>query len=272
MTVQVDPHITALQPHKWADSDGDTFNREEHLAGPVQNIGLHRHIPGEGRQIPTAGIEDLAVTTAKIALLAVTVSQLAANALTADATGRAKMQDGFVTVAKLLDGLLSADATGRAKMADGFVTEQKLADNSVSIAKLAADVDALLATFATITGVQILTNKTLQYPRIDTQYGAWVDAADGATVTFDMTVGNRQRVTLGGNRTLALTGTSEGQVFLLRLKQDATGSRTVTWFAGISWAGGVAPTLTTTANKADLFQFVRTGANTYDGFVVGQNV
>lgn len=267
MTVQVDPYITALQPHKWADSDADTFDREEHLAGPVQNIGLHRHIAGEGRQIPTGGIEDLAINTAKLAALAVTTAKIAALAVTAS-----ELAANAVTTAKILDGALSADATGRAKMADGFVNTAKLADDAVTIAKLAADVDALLATFATITSVQTLTNKELQYPKINTQYGEWASVADGATVTFDMTVANRQRVTLGGNRTLAVTGTSEGQVFLVRLQQDATGSRLATWFAGISWAGGVAPTLTTAANKADEFIFVRTGLNTYDGHVVGQNI
>lgn len=32
-----------------------------------------------------------------------------------------------------------------------------------------------------------------------------------------------------------------------------------------------APTLTATLNKRDTFGFIRTGANTYDGFVIGQN-
>lgn len=101
---------------------------------------------------------------------------------------------------------------------------------------------------------------------------AWYDETDGATVTFNLSNANRQKVTLGGNRTLALSNVVPGQAFMLRLKQDATGSRTVTWFSGISWAGGSAPTLTTTANKADLFGFVQTGTNTYDGFVIGQNI
>lgn len=94
---------------------------------------------------------------------------------------------------------------------------------------------------------------------------------DGATVTFDIdTNGTLQSVTLGGNRTLAVTATNN-KPFILILKQDATGSRVPTWFSGITWAGGSAPTLTTTANKTDTFGFIRTGAGAYLGFVVGQN-
>lgn len=101
---------------------------------------------------------------------------------------------------------------------------------------------------------------------------AWASATDGATITFDLTASKKQRVTIAGNRTLAVNGDTPGMAFITRIKQDATGSRTVTWWSGISWADGSAPTLTTTANKADTFGFIQTGTNTYDGFVVGQNI
>jgi putative exporter of polyketide antibiotics len=100
---------------------------------------------------------------------------------------------------------------------------------------------------------------------------AWVDAIDGATITFNLEAGNKQRVTLGGNRTLALQNETVGQVFLLRLLSDGTG-RTVTWFSTIKWAGGTPPTQTATANKADVFGFICTSAGNYDGFIVGQNL
>lgn len=95
---------------------------------------------------------------------------------------------------------------------------------------------------------------------------------DGATITFDLDVANIHTVTLGGNRTLAISNEDAGQVFILRLLQDGTGSRTVTWFSTIKWAGGSAPTLTTTAGKADVFGFLVTGTDAYDGFIVGQNI
>jgi hypothetical protein len=97
-------------------------------------------------------------------------------------------------------------------------------------------------------------------------------ASDGSTVTFDLSLGNLHAVTLGGNRTLALSNASTGQCFIVSLTQDGTGSRTVTWFSTIRWANGTTPTLTTTASKRDVFAFICTGSNTYDGFIVGQNL
>jgi hypothetical protein len=99
---------------------------------------------------------------------------------------------------------------------------------------------------------------------------------DGSTVTFDLDASNTHHVILGGNRTLALSNVDIGQKFLLRLQQDNSGNRTVTWFDHISWAGGSVPTLTTAANKADLLGFlVASGTGSsywFDGLVVGQNI
>lgn len=124
---------------------------------------------------------------------------------------------------------------------------------------------------------QTLTNKTLTTPiltkpTINGSVPAVTADTDGATITFDLSASNIHGVTLGGNRTLALSNVSTGQVFILELTQDATGTRTVTWFTTIKWAGGAAPTLTTTANKRDTFGFRCTGTNTYDGFIIGQNI
>lgn len=99
-----------------------------------------------------------------------------------------------------------------------------------------------------------------------------VENADAATVTFDLSSGTKHAVTLGDNRILAVLGATPGKTFSLRITQDNGGSRTVTWFSTIRWAGGAAPTLTTTGNKTDWFGFVCTGTNTFDGFVIGQNL
>lgn len=99
-----------------------------------------------------------------------------------------------------------------------------------------------------------------------------VNAADGATVTFNLALGNIQKVTLGGNRILALSNVSVGQCFVIDLIQDGTGNRTVTWFDTIKWIDGVAPTLTTTANKIDSFGFICVSENNYQGYIIGQNL
>ena len=108
--------------------------------------------------------------------------------------------------------------------------------------------------------------------KAQTIYGDLGTATDGATVTFNMDSYQSHIVTLGGNRTLAVSNVSTGQRFTIFLKQDATGSRTVTWFSGISWPSGTTPTLTTTASKTDVFVFYCYGSSTYYGFTVAQNM
>lgn len=79
-----------------------------------------------------------------------------------------------------------------------------------------------------------------------------VTLTDAATVTIDAALSNNFQLTLGGNRTLANpTNLTSGMVINLVLKQDATGSRTVTW--GAKWDFGLAgtPTLSTGASKVD---------------------
>ena len=96
--------------------------------------------------------------------------------------------------------------------------------------------------------------------------------SDGATVTLDMAAGATNAVTLAGNRTLALTNPKAGQSVLLRVIQDGTGSRTLSYPASVKWPGGTAPTLTTTANASDWLGFKCVDAATpvYHGFIVGQ--
>ena len=102
--------------------------------------------------------------------------------------------------------------------------------------------------------------------------GCLETSSDQAVVNFDIASSTAHNVTLGGNRTLAVKNTRAGDRFVLRLTQDGTGSRTITWFSTIKWAGGSAPTLTTTASKADVVGFLCTGTNAFDGFVIGQNI
>ena len=94
-----------------------------------------------------------------------------------------------------------------------------------------------------------------------------------STLRLNLGEGNLHYVTMpAGNITLEVVGEKAGHIFIVRLLQDGVGSRTVTWFTTIKWAGGVAPTLTTTAGKADLFIFNTMGEGAFDGFIVGQNI
>lgn len=89
------------------------------------------------------------------------------------------------------------------------------------------------------------------------QRGAISALTDGATITPDFALANNYSVTLGGNRTLAnptnLTAGQSGSIFI---SQDGTGSRTLAWGSYWDFAGGTAPTLTTTASAVDRVDYV----------------
>lgn len=84
---------------------------------------------------------------------------------------------------------------------------------------------------------------------------------DGATIALDWNSGNVQYVVLGGNRTFTFANPKDGGRYTLIIKQDGTGSRTLTWPAAVLWPAGSAPTLTTTANKVDIIGCVYDGTN-----------
>jgi len=93
------------------------------------------------------------------------------------------------------------------------------------------------------------------------------------TATLTLNTANIHTVNMpAGNITIALSNEGVGQCFIINIVQDSVGSRTVTFFTTIKWAGGTAPTLTTTANKIDTVGFIVTSAGNYQGFVVGQNI
>lgn len=97
-------------------------------------------------------------------------------------------------------------------------------------------------------------------------------AATGA-VTLNLANGNVFNVTMTGNVTFTFSGATSGKAcsFGLYLSQDATGSRTVTW-PTVKWAGGTAPTLTTTASATDVLVFESLdGGTTWYGSLVGAN-
>jgi len=96
-------------------------------------------------------------------------------------------------------------------------------------------------------------------------------------VTLDETNGNTQTWTMTGNCTFTMpsgAGLQAGTALTLILTQDGTGSRTGA-FTSVKWAGGTAPTLTTTATTgADILCFVTFdggAAPTWYGFVAGQD-
>ena len=95
----------------------------------------------------------------------------------------------------------------------------------------------------------------------------WVARNDagnsGTSLAVDFDEGNVQTVTLTDNVTFTFSNSKDGAAYTLILKQDATGSRTVTWPASVKWPGGSAPTLSTAANAIDIVTIVYDGTNHY---------
>lgn len=99
-------------------------------------------------------------------------------------------------------------------------------------------------------------------------------AASGATETLDLATGNLHDVTLTANCTFTFAGSTAGVgcYLTLILRQDGTGSRTVTWPAAVEWPGGVAPTLSTGANDVDILSFLSDdGGTTWFGLMAGSS-
>ena len=135
-------------------------------------------------------------------------------------------------------------------------------------------------TFGNVTmsgsGTANLQDGVLQRPRIQ-DYGEvrTTPSISAGTLTLNLENGNVFGVSLNANiTTLTIQNPSASGTacsFTLALTADGT-LRSVTWGASVKWAGGVAPTLTSTNGKVDIFVFTTWDAGTtWYAFTAGQN-
>ena len=86
-----------------------------------------------------------------------------------------------------------------------------------------------------------------------------------ATQDWALTANQVATLTLTANTTFdAPTQMVDGAFYSLIIIQDGTGSRTASWNTVFKWAGGSAPTLTTTAAAKDIFVWRSDGTNMYE--------
>jgi hypothetical protein len=112
------------------------------------------------------------------------------------------------------------------------------------------------------------TNFVLLYPTSyftsTAFFASEIDNGNSSTAdTIDWKVGNKQKSTLTGNCVYTFTAPNGPCNVLLKVVQDATGGRTVTWPASVKWSEGVAPYLSTVANAVDIISFYFDGTNYY---------
>lgn len=89
---------------------------------------------------------------------------------------------------------------------------------------------------------------------------------------IDLATGNYFYKTIAVNTTFTVTNVPANltaQSFILELTN--AGTYTITWFSGLTFVGGVAPTLTASGRDVLAF-FTRDGGTTWSGFVVGKNL
>ena len=99
----------------------------------------------------------------------------------------------------------------------------------------------------------------------------------GTSVTLDLNAGTVFTITLAHNiGTFTWSNPASSgyaSVFSLKVTQDGTGGRTISWPASVDWASGTAPTLSSGANDVDVFVFFTVdGGTTYYGFTSGQDL
>lgn len=149
---------------------------------------------------------------------------------------------------KLSGGTLTGPVTIPAGSSiSGYLTTATAASTYLATSAIGSTVQAYNANTAVTNAVQSFTAA---------QRGSYVTLTDAATVAIDLSLSNNYQVTLGGNRTIgAPSNVVAGQSGVIRLVQDATGSRTASWNSVFKFPGGTAPTLTTTANAVDLVAY-----------------
>jgi hypothetical protein len=102
------------------------------------------------------------------------------------------------------------------------------------------------------------------------QYFVEVTLTDAPTIYYNQAIHQSATITLGGNRTLPdSVSLLPGLNSILKVVQDATGGRTLTFGSSYKWAGGVTPVLSTAPHAVDILSFYCDGTYNYGAIQKG---
>ena len=201
--------------------------------------------------------------------------------------------DGSIDNAHLAANSVDSDqyvdgSIDNAHLADNAVDSDELAASAVDIAHMSATGTASAATYlrgdntwavvaGDIEGVTASTglsgggtSGTVSVSLDTTNAQEWTGTQNfnstsltfDATQDWDLSLNQVCDLTLTANTTFdAPTNLVDGGFYSITIIQDGTGSRTASWNTVFKWAGGTAPTLTTTASAKDIFVFRSDGTN-----------
>lgn len=198
----------------------DNFEGRGHVSSTTKYLKVYDGSVYQQVIAPTAGIEDLAVTTGKLAANAVTTAKVDASGLAA-----AALATDSVTTAKI-----QALAVTEAKIAAGAVTVAKLGDDAITTAKVINDA----VTYAKIQNVsatdKILGRATAGAGDVEeitcTAAGrALIDDADAATQRTTLGLGTIATQSAGA---VAITGGTISGVSSLTSTTSSLGNATIT--------------------------------------------
>ena len=132
-------------------------------------------------------------------------------------------------------------------------------NNTLTLKQSSGD---LSVSINTMTGLTINGNLTYTGQTNNPVYNAGTLIA-GYTPNFNNS--NIQTYTLSAATTTINNplNTKDGAVYTVILKQNATGSRLVTWGSQFKWQSGIAPVLTSIPNGIDILTFISDGTNLY---------
>lgn len=191
------------------------------------------------------------------------VNEAAATARTSMGLGSIATQAaGAVTIT---GGTINGTTVGASTAASGAFTTLDASGNTTLVA-------------LDVTGAVTVNDNTVTRAELkDYAETQSTPSSSSGVLDLDLANGNVFEVTLTENVTTTTfsnpPATGKGGSFTLILKQDAGGTNTFVWPASVDWAGGTAPTLTTTTSAVDILTFVTTDAGTrWYGFLAGADM
>lgn len=92
------------------------------------------------------------------------------------------------------------------------------------------------------------------------------NTVSGGATAIDWTQQNKQSLTLSENSTVTFSDPAGPASFILRVIQDATGGRTITWPEDILWPGSEEPTLSSDPDAIDIISIYFDGTQYYGSY------